>query len=91
MSALFQREDGFFIGAVMVNAVATELAALVFYFASLQALGYSEGLILSIALPVAFFFPVILYHHSWSVWLGLDHTLEGLPKFEARGREPGAG
>lgn len=90
-AALFQREDGFFIGAVMVNAVATECAALVFYFASLQVLGYSEGLIFSIALPVACFFPVILYHHSWSVWLGFDHFIEGLPKFDARGRDAGAG
>jgi hypothetical protein len=86
-SSLFKREEGFFVGSVMVNAVATESAALVVYFACLYAVGYREDLILIVALPLTLILPVLFYHHSWSVWLGLDYVFEGLPKYE----EPGAG
>ncbi len=86
-AALFQREAGFFVGAIMVNMVVTETAALVFYFAALQTVGFSEGLIFSVALPLAFVLPVLFYHHSWSLWLGFDHLIEGLPQHE--GREAG--
>ncbi len=87
-ASLFQREEGFFVGAVMVNAVATESAALVFYFACLQVFGYSDGLILAVALPLTFLLPVLFYHHSWSVWLGFDYLVEGLPRYEGQGRGP---
>ncbi len=88
-AALFQREAGFFVGAVMVNMVVTEGAALAFYLAALQTFGYSEGLILTVALPLAFLLPVLFYHHSWSLWLGFDHVIEGLPRDDGRG--PAAG
>ena len=80
--ALFQREAGFFVGAIMVNMVVTETAALAFYFAALRAVGFSEGLIFSVALPLAFVLPVLFYHHSWSLWLGFDHVVERLPKYD---------
>jgi hypothetical protein len=31
-------------------------------------------------LMVAIFFPLIFYHHSWSIWLTFDHLVESLPK-----------
>ena len=87
--AVFQREAGFFVGAVMVNMVVTETAALAFYFAALQTVGFSEGLIFSVALPLAFVLPVLFYHHSWSLWLGFDHVVERLPKYDGRTPPPG--
>jgi uncharacterized protein (DUF983 family) len=90
-SALFQREAGFFVGAIMVNMVVTETAALAFYFAALQMVGFSEGLIFTVALPLAFALPVLFYHHSWSLWLGFDHLVEGLPKDDGRGPAAGRG
>lgn len=83
-AALFQREAGFFVGAIMVNMVVTETAALAFYFAALQTVGFSEGLIFTVALPLAFVLPVLFYHHSWSLWLGFDHVVERLPKYDGR-------
>lgn len=88
-AALFQREAGFFVGAIMVNMVVTETAALAFYFAALQTVGFSEGLIFSVALPLAFVLPVLFYHHSWSLWLGFDHVVERLPKYDGRTPPPG--
>jgi len=29
-------------------------------------------------------FPVAFYHHCWSIWLGFDHLIEGLPKNKKR-------
>lgn len=72
----------------MKTTVAAESAALVFYFACLQAFGYSEGLILAVALPLTFLLPVLFYHHSWSAWLGFDYLAEGLPKYEGQDLEP---
>ena len=84
--ALFEREEGFFVGAIMINVVTTELAGLVVYFVCLLAVGYSERLILITFLPLSLIFPVAFYHHSWSVWLSLDHLVERLPKYEMRDR-----
>ena len=25
-------------------------------------------------------FPLAFYHHSWSLWLAIDHLIEGLPR-----------
>ena len=27
-------------------------------------------------------FPVLFYHHSWSLWLGFDFIVESLPKYD---------
>jgi hypothetical protein len=82
--ALFEREEGFFVGAIMINVVAAELAGLVFYLLCLLAVGYSDRLIMFTALPLALVFAVGFYHHSWSVWLSLDHLVERLPKYEGK-------
>ncbi len=85
-AALFQREEGFFIGALMANVVATELVAVALYVVCLLTIGYNDLLLLVAALPLAFILPVGFYHHSWSVWLSFDYMVEGLPKYKGRGR-----
>ena len=77
---IFQREEGFFVGAIMLNVVTTE--AVVMAAAGLYLLlfpGIDEPL-LPILFAVALLFPVAFYHHSWSLWLAGDHLVEGLPK-----------
>lgn len=77
--SVFQREAGFFVGAIMVNVVATEGAVMLAFGLLLLAPG--EG---SLTLPalfaVALLFPVLFYHHSWSLWLAGDHVVERLPR-----------
>ena len=80
--ALFEREEGFFVGAIMVNVVTTEMVILVAYIACLLTVGFSEELIFTVLLPAAVIFPVGFYRHSWSVWLSLDHLVERLPQDE---------
>ena len=76
--ALFKREDGFFVGAIAINVVTTEFVIIIVYAACLMAFGYFQSLI-TLLLLLAVIFPIAFYHHSWSLWLSLDHFVETLP------------
>ena len=77
---IFKREEGFFVGAIMANVVATEVFILLAYFACLLLTNFGEQMILTILFVVGVAFPLLFYHHSWSLWLGIDHLIEGLPR-----------
>lgn len=76
----FKREEGFFVGAILVNVVTTELVILLIYFLSLGVIRTHHQLILTTLFVMALLFPIAFYHHSWSVWLSFDHLVEGLRK-----------
>jgi uncharacterized protein (DUF983 family) len=78
--ALFMREAGFFVGAILINVVTTELFILAMYLVCLVALGFDYRWVLGGLFAAALIFPIAFYHHSWSIWLGFDHMVEGLPK-----------
>src|SRR5437763_16292950 len=61
--ALFQREEGFFVGAIMANVVATEGAVMVAGGLCLLALGASSEWTLRVLFAVALLFPLAFYHH----------------------------
>jgi uncharacterized protein (DUF983 family) len=82
--ALYQREDGFFVGALTINVVTTELIVLALYLVSLMLLS-SYQTILIILFIAGLLFPVAFYHHSWSIWLSLDHLIESLPQYKQHG------
>ena len=81
---IFKREEGFFVGAIMANVVATEVVILVVYFACLLFTNFDERTTLTILFAVGVTFPVAFYHHSWALWLGMDHLIEGLPRKRTR-------
>src|SRR6266511_5370581 len=64
----FKREEGFFVGAIMANVVATEVMILVVYFASLLFTNFDERITLPILFVVGVTFPLLFYHHSWALW-----------------------
>ena len=76
---IFKREEGFFVGAIMANVVATEAFILLAYFACLLLTNFSDNVVLTILFVVGVSFPLAFYHHSWALWLGMDHLIEGLP------------
>lgn len=80
----FKREEGFFVGAIMANVVATEVLILVIYFLCLLFTHLNEQTMLTVLFVVGVTFPLAFYHHSWSLWLGLDHLIEGLPRRSKR-------
>lgn len=85
--ALFKREEGFFVGAIAINVVTTEAVILLVYIASLPFINTHFQQLLAALIALALVFPVLYYHHSWSVWLAFDHLIEKLPQFNADGRD----
>ena len=83
--ALFKREDGFFVGAILANVVTTEFMILLVCFFSLLVIGAQYSSVLIILFVMALVFPVLFYHHSWSLWLGFDFIVESLPKYDPKG------
>ena len=79
---IFKREEGFFVGAIMANVMATELLILVVYFLWLLFTNLGEQTMLTVLFVFGVTFPLAFYHHSWSLWLSLDHLIEGLPRSE---------
>ena len=80
--ALFKREDGFFVGAILANVVTTELVILLVCFFFLLIIGAAYESVLALLFVMALVFPVAFYHHSWSLWLGFDFIVESLPQYE---------
>ena len=78
--SLFAREEGYFVGAISVNVMTTELVILVVYLISLALVSFDEELIIAVLIPLAILFPLAFYHHSWSIWVSIDHFFEALPK-----------
>ena len=82
--ALFKREEGFFVGAIMANVLTTEFVILAVCFVWLMLIGSSYETVLAGLIVVGLLFPVLFYHHSWSLWLGFDYLVEGLPKYDKK-------
>jgi len=68
----------------MANMVATEVVILVVYFLSLLITNLNEQRMLTVLFVAGIIFPLAFYHHSWSLWLGLDHLIEGLSREEKK-------
>lgn len=75
---IFKREEGFFVGAIMANVVATEVLILIVYFICLLLTNLDEQKMLTVLFVFGIAFPLAFYHHAWSLWLGIDHLIEGL-------------
>jgi uncharacterized protein (DUF983 family) len=78
--AVFKREEGFFVGAIMANVVATELFILISYMFCLLFTRLGDQAMLTVLFVIAIVFPLTFYHHAWALWLGMDHLIEGLPR-----------
>ena len=77
---IFKREEGFFVGAIMANVIASEFFILVIYLAAIIFTTMNERILLAILFVIGVAFPLGFYHHSWALWLGLDHLIEGLSR-----------
>lgn len=77
---IFKREEGFFVGAIMANVVATEGFILVVYLACIIFTTINDSVLLTILFIIGLAFPLAFYHHAWALWLGMDHVIEGLSR-----------
>ncbi len=80
--SLFKREEGFFVGAILANVITTEFIILVVGLVSLLLVGASYETVLIVLFVVGVTFPLLFFHHSWSLWLALDYLIESLPKYD---------
>lgn len=62
--------------------MATEFVILAVCVVWLMLIGSSYESVLAGLFIIGLLFPVLFYHHSWSLWLGVDYLIEGLPKYD---------
>ena len=81
---VFKREEGFFVGAIMANVVATEAIIVLIYLSCITLTSLNERVVMTILFVVGITFPLAFYHHAWALWLALDHLVEGLSRKPTR-------
>jgi uncharacterized protein (DUF983 family) len=69
----FEREQGYFVGAIYINYAATIAIAVPGFFILDVFLKLPIGQQLAIWVPFAVIFPLLFFHHSRALWLVLDH------------------
>lgn len=69
----FEREQGYFVGAIYINYAATIAIALPGFFLLDAFTGITIDEQLTLWVPFALIFPLLFFHHSRSLWLVLDH------------------
>jgi len=76
----FEREQGYFVGAIYINYAATVAIAVPGFFLLDASTSMNINQQLAIWLPFAVIFPLIFFHHSRSLWLILDHFFNPAPE-----------
>lgn len=69
----FEREQGYFIGAIYINYAATIAIAMPGFFLLDALTKITIDQQLAFWIPFALVFPLLFFHHSRSLWLVLDH------------------
>jgi uncharacterized protein (DUF983 family) len=69
----FEREQGYFVGAIYINYAATIAIAVPGFFVLDAWAGWTIDQQLTLWVPFAVIFPLIFFHHSRALWLALDH------------------
>ncbi len=72
----FEREPGFYLGAIYFNYGLTSLIATVGFMMMRFGLGYSANTTLAITVLFAVLFPVLFFRHARSLWLGFDQLID---------------
>ena len=81
---IFEREQGYFIGAIYINIIATESTLLLTLLIYGLVTGTINQTILTILFVLAAVLPLIFFHHSRSLWLCIDHLINPVEKRNAR-------
>jgi uncharacterized protein (DUF983 family) len=69
----FEREQGYFVGAIYINYAATVAIAVPGFFILDAFTNITIHQQLTIWIPFAVVFPLLFFHHSRSLWLVLDY------------------
>ena len=81
----YEREEGYWTGAVAVNLVATELLIALVAVPLAVALAQKPiTLLLIIGLPLPFILPLLFFRHAKSLWMSIDFMLHPVDPEERR-------
>ena len=69
----FEREQGYFVGAIYINYTATVGIAVPGFFLLDACTNITINQQLALWVPFAVIFPLLFFHHSRSLWLVMDH------------------
>ncbi len=69
----FGREEGFWIGAIYVNLITTQILIIGGLFALMFGTDLSLWTQIAILVAVGVIFPIVFYPMSMSIWLGMNH------------------
>ena len=72
----FEREPGYFVGAIYINYGLTVLVVFGGYFLLDQAQAWPAGWQLALWCPVVVLFPLATFRHSKALWLALDFLVD---------------
>jgi uncharacterized protein (DUF983 family) len=75
----FEREEGYWTGAMAVNLVVTELLIVVVIF-PLAVSGVPAAWMLGFGIPGTIIVPILFYRHSKSLWMAIDFLLHPTPE-----------
>ena len=78
----FEREPGFFLGSIYINYGLTSLIIAVAYPILLFSESVAERKLLFGSLMFALLFPLLLFRHARSLWLGFDQFNDPRPEPE---------
>jgi uncharacterized protein (DUF983 family) len=73
---VFEREPGYFVGAIYLSYAVTVIVALAGYFLLDAWLGPPVGIQLLVWGTFVVAFPLWFFRYSKSLWLGLDHLVD---------------
>ena len=83
----YEREPGYFVGAIYVNYAVTAVVCLGGVIALDVAVGLPVWVQVTLACALAVLVPVVFFRYSRSVWLGIDHFVTTTDEaMERRGR-----
>ena len=74
-SLRFEREQGYFVGAIYINYAVTAVTAIVGYFALDHFVGMPRTQQLITWSTFGVFFPLFFFRYSRSLWLNLEYFL----------------
>ena len=80
----YEREPGYFVGAVYVNYAITTVAVLGGVLVLDQLVGLSLATQLMIAVPLALLVPLLVHRHARSLWLAIGYLAGSLDERMAR-------
>ena len=77
---VFQREQGYFTGALYINLLVTEFSVLLAFLVFVLVGGENSDRMFAILIGVGALMPLLFFHHSRSLWLGFDHFIDPIKR-----------